>query len=99
MTFCKCAHKIFPTTQIVFTIEDINSGVGISKSRKCCDLINAYLWLADRAFDAFTRSQHFTTLRDIHPRTPNIYNGQEKQKTVSCRVVVFIFKRVSPTQC
>ena len=35
------------------------SGVGISKGRKCCDLVNAlYLWLADRAYDAFTRSQH-----------------------------------------
>ena len=34
-------------------------GVGISKGRKCCDLVNAsYLWLTDRACDAFTRSQH-----------------------------------------
>ena len=31
------------------------SGVGISKGRKCCDLVYAsYLWLTDRAYDRNT---------------------------------------------
>ena len=46
------------------------SGVGISKGRKCCDLVNAsYLWLTDR-YDAFTRSQH---LRPFEIPTPGLH--------------------------
>ena len=40
------------------------AGVGISKGRKSTYLVHAsYLWLADRAYDAFTRSQHLDPSR------------------------------------
>ena len=33
--------------------------MGISKGRKCYDLVNAsYLWLVDRTYYAFTSSEH-----------------------------------------
>ena len=49
-----------------------DSGVAISKGSKCCDLVNAsYLWWADRAYNAFTISQH---LRPFEIPTPVLWD-------------------------
>ena len=45
-------------------------GVGISKGRKCCDLVNAsYALSVNHRYDAFTRSQH---LRPFEIPTPDL---------------------------
>ena len=59
-----------PTLYVQVAQSYCGSVVGISRGRKCCDLVNAsYLWLADRTNDAFTRSPH---LRLLDIPTPGV---------------------------
>ena len=61
----------FICKQIVETpVDRSGPGVGISKGRKCYDLVNAsYLWLVDRTYDAFTSLQH---LRPFEIQAPGL---------------------------
>ena len=56
-----------------FTLHPHSPGVGISKGRKCCDLVNtSYLWLADRAYDAFTRSQQLQRFEMVNSTVTDV---------------------------
>ena len=85
---CKNRH-------LLLNVNIYETRVGISKGRRCCDLVNAsYLLLVYRAYDAFARSQHLRSFEIPTPAGPYATGIKKKCPPDSLSASTVVGRRV-----